>query len=96
MARELIGEVVSAKTQKTIVVAIRTRKTHPLYKKQYSSTKRIMAHDENSEAKVGDQVVIVECRPLSAKKRWTLSRIVEAARVKHIEPEPETEEEPKE
>jgi small subunit ribosomal protein S17 len=87
MARELNGEVVSAKGQKTIVVAIQTRKTHPIYKKQYSSTKRIMAHDEDNTAKEGDKVLITECRPLSARKRWTLSKVTEAARVKHVEPE---------
>ena len=89
MARVLIGEVVSDKTAKTIVVAIRTRKTHPLYKKQYASTKRIMAHDANDEAKLGDMVSIAECRPLSANKRWALVKVVEKARVKHVEPEAE-------
>jgi small subunit ribosomal protein S17 len=93
MARTLIGDVVSDKGDKTIVVAISSRKTHPIYKKQYSSTKRIMAHDANNEAKIGDKVSISECRPLSAKKRWTLDRIIETARVKHVEPEPEVKEE---
>lgn len=87
MARMLIGEVVSDKADKTIVVAIRTRKTHKLYKKQYSSTKRIMAHDEKNEAKLGDIVSIAESRPLSAKKRWILVKVVETARIKHVEPE---------
>lgn len=86
--RTLVGEVVSDKGDKTIVVAIRTRKTHPIYKKQYPVTKRIMAHDATNQAKLGDMVSISECRPISAKKRWTLAGIVETARIKHVEPEP--------
>jgi small subunit ribosomal protein S17 len=86
MTHTLIGEVVSDKSDKTIVVAIHTRKTHPIYKKQYSVTKRIMAHDEKNEAKMGDMVSIAECRPISAKKRWTFVKITETARVKHTEP----------
>ena len=85
--RTLIGEVVSDKGDKTIIVAIRTRKTHPIYKKQYPVTKRIMAHDTSNQAKVGDMVSISECRPLSANKHWTLVNIVETARIKHVEPE---------
>ena len=88
MARTLVGTVASDKGDKTIVVSIHTRKTHPLYKKQYSVTNRIMAHDENNEAKPGDRVEIVECRPLSARKRFKLSRVVETARILHVEPEP--------
>lgn len=91
MARILTGEVVSDKGDKTIVVAIKTRKTHPIYKKQYSVTRKMMAHDEKNEARVGDKVQITECRPISARKRWTLEKIVEAAHVKHVEPEPEPE-----
>jgi small subunit ribosomal protein S17 len=96
MARTLVGEVVSDKGDKTIVVAIRTRKTNAIYKKQYSSTKRIMVHDANNDAKLGDTVSITECRPLSAKKRWTLLKVVETARVKHVESEPEVTEKAKE
>ncbi len=87
MARTLTGEVASAKGDKTIVVAIQTRKTHPIYKKQYSVTKRFMAHDEKNEAHEGDKVQIEECRPLSARKRFTLVKIVETAHVKHVEAE---------
>lgn len=89
MARTLTGEVTSNKSQKSIVVAIKTRKTHPIYKKQYSFTNKIMAHDENNEANIGDKVLITESRPLSAKKRWTLVKIIEKARIKHVEPEAE-------
>lgn len=89
MARTLTGEVSSAKGDKTIVVAIRTRKTHPIYKKQYSVTTKFMAHDENNEAHEGDKVQIAECRPLSARKRFTLVKVVETAHVKHVEAEEE-------
>lgn len=85
MARTLTGEVSSAKGDKTIVVAIKTRKTHPIYKKQYSVTTKFMAHDEKNEAHEGDQVQIAESRPLSARKRWTLVKIVETAHIKHVE-----------
>jgi small subunit ribosomal protein S17 len=85
MGRTITGEVTSDKGDKTIVVAVRTRKTHPIYKKQYSVTKKFMAHDEKNEAHVGDRVVISESRPLSARKRWTLTSVVETAHVKHVE-----------
>jgi len=87
MARTLTGEVSSDKGDKTIVVKIQTRKTHPIYKKQYSVTKKFMAHDEKNEAHTGDKVQISESRPLSARKRWTLVKVVETAHVKHVEPE---------
>ncbi len=77
MAKTLIGTVVSDKPDKTIVVRVVTHKQHPLYKKQYISSNRFMAHDENNEATEGDKVSIVETRPLSAKKRHTLKKIIE-------------------
>ncbi len=89
MARTLTGEVSSDKGDKTIVVKIQTRKTHPIYKKQYSVTKKFMAHDEKNEAHVGDKVQISESRPLSARKRWTLVSVLETAHVKHVEAEGE-------
>jgi small subunit ribosomal protein S17 len=84
MARSLIGTVSSDKADKTIVVAVQTRKTHPLYKKQYTVTTKFAGHDENNEAKVGDRVEITECRPLSATKRFTLTKVLERATVTHI------------
>ena len=87
MARVLIGNVTSDKGDKTIVISVHTRKTHPIYKKQYSVTQKIMAHDEKNEAKEGDRVEVTECRPLSARKRFTLTRIVEKAKILHVEPE---------
>ena len=77
MARYISGKVTSAKTAKTIVVTVTRRKTHPLYKKQYSVNTKYMAHDEKSQAQTGDKVIIRETRPLSARKRFTLDKIVE-------------------
>lgn len=77
MARTIIGTVSSDKPDKSIVVTVQTRKTHPLYKKQYTVSTKFMAHDEKNEAKSGDKVAIVETRPLSARKRFILSKIIE-------------------
>ncbi|CAN5367973.1 30S ribosomal protein S17 [soil metagenome] len=95
MARTIIGTVMSDKGDKTIVISVHTRKTHPIYKKQYSVTQKIMAHDEKNEARLGDLVEIVECRPLSARKRFTLNKIVETAKILHVEPEAVAEKTPK-
>ena len=81
MSRTLTGVVVSDKTDKTIVIAVQTRKTNRIYKKQYSVTTKFMAHDENNSAHVGDRVVIVETRPLSARKRFMLKEILETAKI---------------
>ena len=77
MARTFTGIVSSDKGDKTIVVVIERRKTHPLYRKQYLDTNRLMAHDPTNEAKIGDRVLITECRPLSARKRFMLTKIIE-------------------
>lgn len=87
MAKVIIGTVASKKTDKTIVVAEHVRLTHPLYRKQYTVTKRFMAHDENNEAQEGDKVAIVETRPLSARKHFKLDRIIQKAGVAHVESE---------
>lgn len=89
MAKTLTGVVTSDRPDKTIIVSVATRKTHPIYKKQYTETKKFMAHDEKNEAHEGDRVVISETRPLSARKRFELSKVVEKAGVKHVETEPE-------
>jgi small subunit ribosomal protein S17 len=73
------GTVVSDKMDKTITVIVETKKTHPLYGKRVKYSKKFKAHDENNEAKVGDTVVIMETRPLSATKRFRLVEIVEKA-----------------
>lgn len=85
MARLITGIVTSDKADKTIVVTTTTRQTHPLYKKQYSVSKKIMAHDEKNEAKIGDKVVIAESRPLSAHKRFSLKKIVDKAHAGFVE-----------
>lgn len=77
MARSIIGTVTSSKGDKTIVVTVHTRKTHPLYRKQFTVTSKFMAHDEKNEAQTGDKVSIVETRPLSARKRHILKSIIE-------------------
>ena len=87
MAKMIYGIVASKKTDKTIVVTEHVRLTHPLYRKQYTITKRFMAHDENNEAQEGDKVAIVETRPISARKHFKLDRIIEKAGVKHVEAE---------
>jgi small subunit ribosomal protein S17 len=75
-----IGKVVSDKMQKSIVVVIERRIKHPLYKKYFTRTTKIMAHDEKQEARIGDTVKISETRPLSARKKWRLVSIVEKAK----------------
>jgi small subunit ribosomal protein S17 len=79
MARMLTGRVVSDKTNKTIVISVATRKTHPIYKKQYTRNTKFMAHDADNAAKLGDLVIIRETRPLSARKRFILDQVVEKA-----------------
>lgn len=74
------GQVVSDKMDKTIVVQIATRSLHPLYKKYVKKTKKLKAHDERNEARTGDTVRVVECRPLSRDKCWRLTQIVERAK----------------
>ncbi|MEI7534304.1 MAG: 30S ribosomal protein S17 [Verrucomicrobiae bacterium] len=75
--KQRVGEVVSNKMTKTIVVRVERRFPHPQYKKIVTSYKKFYAHDEKSEAKPGDTVRIEESRPLSKLKRWTLVEVVE-------------------
>ena len=81
MAKVLTGTVSSAVSDKTIVITVHTRKTHPLYKKQYTVTSKYMAHDEENSCEVGDHVSIVETRPLSARKRYTLKEVLQRAAI---------------
>jgi small subunit ribosomal protein S17 len=74
------GLVVSDKMNKTIVVALEDRKKHPLYGKVLRSTTKVKAHDEENSAGIGDRVLLMETRPLSATKRWRLVEIVERAK----------------
>ncbi|MCL6642231.1 MAG: 30S ribosomal protein S17 [Candidatus Bipolaricaulota bacterium] len=78
--REKIGRVVSDKMAKTITVLVETRVQHPLYKKHYMQRAKFYAHDEQEQAKQGDLVRIIECRPLSRLKRWRLVEVLERAR----------------
>ena len=77
MAHTLIGTVTSDKRDKTITVSIVSRETHPLYRKQYTKTRKYTAHDEKNEAKVGDRVEIAMTRPLSKTKAYTLVKVIE-------------------
>ena len=77
--RVLRGKVVSDKMEKTIVVEISTKKSHPLYGKKVKFSRKFKAHDENNEAKIGDIVEIMETRPLSKDKHFRLIKIVEKA-----------------
>lgn len=76
---EKVGEVVSTKMAKTIVVQVTRRVPHPLYKRIVTMRKKFYAHDEQQTAKLGDVVRIVESRPLSKLKRWTLGEVVRRA-----------------
>jgi small subunit ribosomal protein S17 len=76
---EKIGEVVSTKMAKTIVIVVTRRVPHPLYKRIIAKRKKFYAHDEQGTAKLGDVVRIVESRPLSKLKRWTLAEVIRRA-----------------
>jgi small subunit ribosomal protein S17 len=78
--KEFTGIVKSNKMEKTIVVSIETLKLHPLYKKYVKRTKKVKAHDEKNDAKPGDRVRVIECRPISKEKCWKLVEIIERAR----------------
>ena len=77
--KEVVGEVVSNKMNKTIVVEVTRRVSHPLYKRIVQKQKKFYAHDEKQEAQIGDVVRIIECRPLSKLKRWQLGEIIRKA-----------------
>ena len=82
---EKVGQVVSTKMQKTIVVEVEMRKAHAKYKRIVRSTKKFYAHDEQSSARLGDVVRIRETRPLSKLKRWALEEIVRRSSLGQIE-----------
>jgi small subunit ribosomal protein S17 len=77
MPKVIVGIVTSNKANKTITVLSSSRRTHPIYKKQYSVSKKILAHDEKNEANPGDKVQIIETRPISARKHFKLEKILE-------------------
>ena len=82
---EKVGNVVSTKMQKTIVVEVEMRKAHPKYKRIVKSNKKFYAHDEQNSARVGDVVRIRETRPLSKLKRWALEEIVRRSSLNQME-----------
>jgi len=75
-----VGKVISNKMDKSISVAVEKKVKHPVYKKYHKKTTKFMAHDDKNECSIGDIVKIMECRPLSRKKRWRLVEIVEKAK----------------
>ncbi len=77
MAKVLVGVVAADKADKTITVSVRTRRTHPIYRKQYTVSNKILAHDEKNEAKLGDKVSLKETRPISKRKSFTLEKIID-------------------
>ena len=77
--QEKIGIVTSTKMQKTIVVEVRRRVAHPVYKRIVTKRSKFMAHDEHGKAHEGDMVRIVESRPLSKNKRWSLKEVIRAS-----------------
>lgn len=80
MAKTLTGIVTSDVADKTITVTVTSRETHPIYGKQYSVNRKYAAHDEKNAAKIGDKVTIIESRPISKRKKFTLLEIVEKSR----------------
>jgi small subunit ribosomal protein S17 len=82
---EKVGNVVSTKMQKTIVVEVEMRKAHPKYKRVMKTNKKFYAHDEQNSARVGDVVRIRETRPLSKLKRWQLEEIVRRSSLAQVE-----------
>lgn len=77
MPKKLIGTVTSDVQDKTIVITVTSRQTHPIYGKQYTVSRKYTAHDEKNKAKKGDKVEVSESRPFSKNKTWVLDRIVE-------------------
>ena len=92
MAKTLYGKVTSDVADKTITVTVTSRETHPIYKKQYTVTRKYVAHDEKNDAHKGDMVFIVETRPISKRKNFKLDRI-EKRSVESVEVKDDTEEE---
>ena len=80
LRKERVGEVVSNKMDKTIVVAVKWKEKNPIYGKFVNKTRKFHAHDENNECGIGDTVRIMETRPLSKTVRWRLTQIIERAK----------------
>lgn len=84
--KTLVGRVVSDKMQKTVVVAVETRKPHPLYRRIVKSTEKFMVHDAEKSSAQGDLVRITEARPMSKNKRWVLSEVLVKATLAEVQP----------
>jgi small subunit ribosomal protein S17 len=78
--KKLVGNVVSDKMDKSVVVSIESLKKHALYGKYLKRRIKYLAHDENNECKKGDRVSIIECRPMSSRKRWRIEEVMEKAK----------------
>lgn len=74
--KEKIGTVVSNKMQKTVVIKVENRYSYPIYSKTMVKTRKYLVHDENNECSIGDQILVQECRPISKRKCWKLSKIL--------------------
>ena len=74
--KEKIGVIISNKMQKTVVVKVENRYSHPFYSKIMIKIRKYLAHDEMNECDIGDQVLLKECRPLSKRKRWSVTKII--------------------
>lgn len=90
--RTLVGNVVSNKMDKTVVVMVTTRRQHPRYKKYIEDSRKFKAHDEGNACNVGDRVKIVETRPLSREKRWRVAGVLAQETAREILTEETTEE----
>ena len=88
LRKERTGVIVSDRMEKTVVVTVERTVTHPKYKKILRRRSNVKAHDETNQCRIGDRVLIVECRPLSRDKRWRVSKILE--RAKTVEEAPQT------
>ncbi len=75
-----VGIVTSDKMEKTVVVSVKDKVQHPLYKKIINNTIKLKAHDENNECSIGDRVLVMETRPMSKDKRWRVVEIIEKAK----------------
>jgi len=84
LPKERSGVVVSDRMQKTVVVSVERTVMHPKYKKYLRRRTKFKVHDEGNQCRVGDRVLIVECRPLSRDKRWRVSRVIERARTTEV------------
>ena len=80
LRKERTGVIVSDRMEKTVVVTVERTVTHPKYKKILRRRSNVKAHDETNQCRIGDRVLIVECRPLSRDKRWRVSKILERAK----------------